>query len=79
MQHDSGSQILAADRIRQLQQEALGAHLTDEHLRALLRKVWLSVRSTWPWRSGGAAARRVPIPTACESPAACPGPVACDC
>ena len=73
MQNDHNYRFLAADHIRQLQQQALGDHLLDDRLRALLRGAWMKVGRAWPCRSARAMPPCVPMP------AASAGPVACDC
>ena len=73
MQNHHDHRFLAADRIRQLQQEALSDHLLDDCLHDLLRTVWLNVRRAWPWRSGRASESQS------TTAAGCAGPTICDC
>ena len=70
MQNDHDYRFLVADRIRQLQQQALGNHLLDDRLRALLRGAWMKAGRAWPWRSGRATPPCVPMPAASAGPVA---------
>lgn len=79
MQNDHDYRFLAADRIRQLQQEALGDHLLDDRLRALLRGAVSKVRRAWHRRSSREVTTCVPMPADCAGSVARAGPAARDC
>ena len=79
MQNDHDYRFLAADRIRQLQQEALGDHLLDDRLRALLRGAVSKVRRAWHRRSSRATPPCVPMSADCAGSVARTGPAARDC